>query len=79
MIIEIISLKRTNIFQLGHFLISLLKTLSHFFHKNLKKLKISIDKKIKNIYTVHDGLWEVIDRLTKELIDRTPQNDEVRE
>jgi hypothetical protein len=28
-----------------------------------------LGEKIKNIYTVHDGLWAVIDRLTKELID----------
>lgn len=26
-----------------------------------------LGEKIKNIYTIHDGLWEVIDRLTKEL------------
>lgn len=28
-----------------------------------------LGEKIKNIYTIHDGLWAVIDRLAKELID----------
>lgn len=28
-----------------------------------------LGEKIKNIYTIHDGLWSAIDRLTKELTD----------
>lgn len=28
-----------------------------------------LGEKIKNIYTVHDGLWAVIEGLIKELID----------
>ena len=32
-----------------------------------------LGEKIKNIYTIHDGLWAVIDRLTKELADHTTE------
>ena len=40
---------------MGHFLISLLKTLSHFFHKYIFNYKINIDKENKKYYNKGGG------------------------